>query len=227
MKAAWLLVFFVATSAWAADPLRKSLSARDWTAGSAACEQLLENEGRRPDGWKLDASHFAERASLCAAIASGAGAKEDAAWWWSTALAMDSKRALALLPEFQGSNLLMGLPPPRTPVKSAGQKLQDGQVILSNGEIVAGEAVKIVSRSELPQGRQIPPTRHSEVVVEVLVDSEGRPTQPLLVSAKALPLQAFQAFGMLRQWRFNPARVNGQAVPSVLRVTVSMMAARG
>ncbi len=61
----------------------------------------------------------------------------------------------------------------------------------------------------------------TEVVVEVLIDTEGRPTQPVLASAKALPIHAFVTFDALRDWRFTPARVNGEAVVSVYRLTVN------
>jgi hypothetical protein len=221
-----LLATCMATSARASDPLRDSLSASDWKAGSAACEQLAENETRRPDRRQLAAAQYAERAALCAAIASGAGEEADAAWWWFTAVAMDAKHALGLLPELRGRKLLLELPPPRTLVPGANRKFEKAEVLLPSGEVVAGEPAKVSFHPETPKHmfRAVPGVASTEVAVEVLVDAEGRPAQPLLVSAKALPLHALQAFDFIRHWRFTPARVKGQAVASVQRLAITTSA---
>jgi hypothetical protein len=89
--------------------------------------------------------------------------------------------------------------------------------------LVKGESAKTAKRPEWPKYmfNPISAVVATEVVVEVLVDTDGRPTQPVLASAKALPIHAFLTFDFLRHWRFTPARVNGEPVVSVYRLTVS------
>jgi hypothetical protein len=218
-----LLLAAFATAAHAADPLRRAVAARDWTAGSAACERLVADESRRPDRRQLSAAQYAEKAAHCAAIASGAGDQRAAAWWWFTAVALDTESALALLPQFHASSLLLELPPPRDAVSSA-EKLSADQVLLLSGEIVAGEQPTATVRPRAPKHmfRPVSGVASAEVSVEVLIDTEGYPTQPLLVSAQALPLHALMVFDFVRQWRFTPARVKGEPVASAYRVTVGM-----
>jgi hypothetical protein len=89
--------------------------------------------------------------------------------------------------------------------------------------LVKGESAKTAKRPEWPKYmfNPISAVVATEVVVEVLVDTDGRPTQPVLASAKALPIHAFLTFDFLRHWRFTPARVNGEPVISVYHLTVS------
>lgn len=218
-----LLLAMFGAAARADDPLGRALAARDWESGSKKCESLAADETRRPDRRQLSAALYAEKAAQCAAIASGAGDPADATWWWFTAMAMDAKRSLELLPSLRQSGLLLELPPPRSLVGLATQQLQTGQVLLPNGDLVEGESVKPTVRPDWPQHffRPVSAVIATEVVVEVLVGTDGRPTQPLLASAKALPIHAFLVFDALRHWRFAPARVNGEAVTSVYRLTVS------
>ena len=213
----------VATSVQASDPLQQARQARDWASGTAACEQLASIEARRPDRRQLAAAQYAEKAANCAAIASGAGDQRSAVWWWFTAVSMDARHAVSLLPQFRSAGLLTEIPPPRTALLTAAKKLEKGEVLLPNGEIVAGESIEVTTRPDPPKHmfRPISAVARTEVIVEILVDGEGYPTQPVLVSAKALPLHALLAFDYLRQWRFTPARVNGEPVTSAYRVTVS------
>ena len=219
--AAWLLLVLAAASVEASDPLQEAVAARDWRSGLAACERLAATEARRPDRRQLSAPAYAQKAAHCAAIASGAGDQELATWWWFTAVAMDAKAALGLLPRFRASELLLHLPPPRT--LAGATRLERGEVQLPTGDIVAGESIAVSVRPDPPRHlfRPVTAVASTEVTVEFLVDTAGRPTQPLLVSAEALPLHAFLAFDYLRTWRFKPASINGEPVTSVFRLTIS------
>lgn len=218
-----LLLALFAAAAHASDPLGRALETRDWASGTTKCESLAADEARRPDRPQLSAAQYAEKAAQCAAIASGAGDQADATWWWFTAVAMDTQRALELLPSLRERGLLLELPPPRSLVGSAAGKSEAGEVLLPNGDLVKGELAKPAKRPEWPKHMFRPVTAvvATEVVVEVLIDTDGRPTQPVLASAKALPIHAFVTFDALRDWRFTPARVNGEAVVSVYSLTVN------
>ena len=59
-----------------------------------------------------------------------------------------------------------------------------------------------------------------DLVVEIVVDPSGQPTLPRIVHALPSPALSFVALEALRQWRFQPATNNGQAVPAVFDLTV-------
>lgn len=91
--------------------LRGIIASHEWKQGVADCNFLPDQESGRDRG-KSPGSHFAELAALCAAVESGAGDDQAADWWWFTAMAMDSKTALGLLPELRSNGLLTRLSPP-------------------------------------------------------------------------------------------------------------------
>jgi hypothetical protein len=215
-----IIIASFGASAAASDALHRSIEAGDWATGLAICEQLAATEARRPDRRQLSARAYAEKAAHCAAIASGAGDQALATWWWFTAVALDTRSALGLLPDFREKQLLLDLPPPRA--ASANHKLENGQVQLPTGEVVVGQSSTVALRPEPPKHmfRPISAIAATDITVELLIDTAGRPTQPLLVSAKALPLHALLVFDYLRGWRFTPARIEGQPVTSVYRLTV-------
>lgn len=63
-----------------------------------------------------------------------------------------------------------------------------------------------------------------EVLLEALIDTEGNVTN--LVVVHSVPLLDPAAMEAVRQWRYEPTRLNGVAVPIVLSVTVSFRLAR-
>jgi hypothetical protein len=56
----------------------------------------------------------------------------------------------------------------------------------------------------------------------VIIARDGVPRQPLLVQAQAHPAQVFYAYRYLSDWRFEPARVNGEPVDCAYTLTVTI-----
>lgn len=224
------LLFGLAAQANAASTpvtLRGMITSHDWSQGVALCNSLPEDESNRyerPRPTLRPASEYAEMAALCAAIESGAGDDPAADWWWFTATAMDLKTALDLLPELRSSGLLTQLSPPRKPVTSLALRPKNRPpVILPTGEEVEGEKANVVAPPRPPKwfSRAVHGSGHVEIVVELVVGSDGIARQPILISISTPPLRAFLAFAWLRQWRFSPAKVAGQPTASIFQLRIN------
>ena len=224
------LLFGLAAQANAASipvRLRSMIASRDWSQGVALCTSLPDDESNRyerPHPTFRPASEYAEMAALCAAIESGAGDDLAADWWWFTATAMDLKTALDLLPELRSSGLLTQLSSPRKPVTSLALKPKGRPpVTLPTGEEVEGEKAKVIEQPRPPKWffRAVHGLGHVEIVVELVIGSDGIARQPILISTSTPPLQAFLAFAWLRQWRFSPAEVAGQPTASIFQLRVN------
>jgi TonB family protein len=59
-----------------------------------------------------------------------------------------------------------------------------------------------------------------DLVVQIVIDRNGQPTLPRIVRALPAPTLSFVALEALRHWQFEPARRNGEAVPTVFDLTV-------
>ena len=57
------------------------------------------------------------------------------------------------------------------------------------------------------------------VILDVIIDEHGSVTSTRVLKSVALLDQA--AIDAVRQWRFTPARLNGEAIPIVMTVTVT------
>ncbi len=224
LKKLTLLLLFglaaqAANAASTTAELRRVLASHDWRQGEAVCASLPEGEARQANRGLLPASHYSQLAALCAAVESGAGDDPAAEWWWFTATALDAKTALELLPEFRSSGLLTRLSSPRKLAWSVAAKAATPQVILPTGEAVDGERVKVVEQPRAPHWMFHPV--ETQVVIELLIEADGIPRQPLLVSAHSLPLHVFLAFTYLRQWHFSPAMVGGKPTPSAYQLSIN------
>jgi hypothetical protein len=219
---AFSLLFGLAVQASASTNLAKlrgNIASHEWRQGVADCDSLPDQESGRSDRGKSLPSHYAELAALCA-VESGAGDDQAADWWWFTAMAMDSKTALGLLPELRSQGLLTRLSPPRNPVEVVVKKGENPQVLLPTGEEVEGERVKGLAPSQAPRWFGA----IHKIIIELIVDSDGIARQPLLISKAVLrvdPRSIFLTFAFLRQWHFSPAKVAGQPTAAVYVLVVN------
>lgn len=216
---------------FAANPserLARAIQSKDWQQGLLICDGLPQSESRRADRLQSVqpvASHFAKLSALCAAVASGAGDRWRSNWWWFAAAAMDVKTTQNLLPELQSQGLLLDLLPVRSPAhRNPTDHFSETQVLLVNGEVVTGTQARPLNPPKIPLylHSRVPGVARAQVVVEVVVDEDGLPWQPVLVSAQALPVHAFLVFVFAGNWRFSPAVVNGAPVASAYLLTVTM-----
>jgi protein TonB len=57
------------------------------------------------------------------------------------------------------------------------------------------------------------------VILEAVIDAQGRVTSAKVL--RSIPLLDQAALDAVRQWRFTAARLNGEAVPVVMTITVN------
>ena len=198
--------------------LASSIQAADWHEGAGTCAQLAVTESRLHGRGDLPASRYAILAVRCAAIAASAGDLATSEWWWYSSLAMDSQAAAA-----EAANLaaVAAFHPaaPRPPTPPAAQ-LDGTHVTLPDGSVVIGTAPRRLGPKKPPHYmfEPVPGVAGYEVDVETIVGADGVLHKPLLVSAHALPVQAFLTFASLREWRYEPSRVDQQPVDTRLVV---------
>ena len=58
------------------------------------------------------------------------------------------------------------------------------------------------------------------VVVSAIIDSRGMPSRPQILTAVD-PMLGYAAAAALREWRFEPARLDGEPVAVEYRLTVN------
>jgi len=225
------LLTLVSSAAFGSDEkLREWIDSGSWSQGVEYCNQgLFDDLSRRPDPRGISAAELSRAATYCAALASGKGDEFSAGWWWYTAISLDLKTAEGLLPEMRKTGLLQTLPAPRSRIASDAGELKTGdKVQLVSGEIVSGTPLRLVAhpKSAISMARLMKGVVHSDVTVELVVSRNGLPQQPLLVKAQALPVHVLYAYHLLSAWRFEPAKVNGEPVESLYRLTVNSQALR-
>lgn len=210
------------------EKLREWIDASSWTQGIDYCDRgLFEDLSRRPDPRSISAAELSRMATYCAAFASGKGDEFSAGWWWYTAISLDLKTAESLLPELRKTGLLQTLPAPRVASGSGDLEMRD-KVQLVSGEIVPGTPLRLVAHPKpaVSMARLMRGVVHSDVTVELVVSRSGLPQQPLLVKAQALPVHVLYAYQFLKNWRFEPAKVDSEPVESLYRLTINSQALR-
>lgn len=108
--------------------------------------------------------------------------------------------------------------PPTGPVSSAADGTGTGNEPIS----LSGDAVRILHEVD-PVYPPLAKAAHlqGQVVIRMTIDEQGLPSDVQAVSGvEALQAPALRA---ARQWRFEPARQNGQAVPATFLLTLNFV----
>jgi periplasmic protein TonB len=108
-----------------------------------------------------------------------------------------------------GSGQAPAPPPPPAPVAHKGP-------YRVGGKVQAPQLIRQVQPIYPPLARQA--RIHGEVVIESVIDEQGRVTQMKVVSGSPLLVQA--AMQALEQWRYQPTLLNGQPIAVDMLVTV-------
>jgi len=212
-----------------------------WRKGLREIDQKLrdrrweaaEKQSRRLADQIIEGSGVGESAAYTLAVASafqaiaeaGQGRETEADWHWST--------ALNLFPDIAKTDLSPYGPP------AAG--LKERQPELSDPHQQAAEGAQLVDHPTPPPGavqspkiiRQVPPSFPEGlrlmrvtgiVVVESIIGEDGAPYHPRVLKAEGGPAMQYEALEALRQWRFEPAKLEGKPVKVyyVLTITFSL-----
>jgi len=138
-----------------------------------------------------------------------AGLKQnyDARWYWQTALTLYPKLAKSDLSSFGEAGKFLKANMKRTSIPS-----------LQGQEVSAPKAINKIKP-------HYPAAAHhygvsGTLVVEVVINTEGRVESPKVVKALAAPTLSFVALETLRQTKFEPAKMGGKAVPVIMELSV-------
>jgi TonB family protein len=181
------------------EEIARLLQAGNWEAAVVAARAAIagEIEGRQ--------NPFATQVAQLAVAEAGQGRDEDALWHWQVALAMG----------WRGDISMYGAPGQRlerSPRRRAGEA-PAGLVVRRQGD---GAGPLLPARKlggnevTLPGGyRRFP----RGIVVELIVDAEGRVRQPVVLASTFSAL-TYAVLDTLRDWRFSPAQSAGEPVAS-------------
>jgi TonB family protein len=140
----------------------------------------------------------------------GAGNADDALWYWHT--------AINLYPGIAQTDL--------SAFGSAGQFLKDHPLPSVDGVARFGDShvtpPKLLKRvaPEFPAGARAFGVS-GVLIVEVVIDKSGHITSPRIRRALPAPTLSYAALEAVKRWRFEPATVNGEAVPVLFNLTVN------
>ncbi|MEM7479878.1 MAG: energy transducer TonB [Acidobacteriota bacterium] len=174
-----------------------------------ALERLTQRVSDDPEG----AAQIARLLALQAVAEAGIDDLDSARWSWALALHLD--------PEVQDLNLLR-FGPTGTLVASWEERplAVDGEITDERfAERPGGPATlfSVDGDSILPDRKSGKDPRYGRgssprpVILQIHLDRRGRPTLPRVVEAPS-PLRAYLATEAVRDWRFQPARINGNEV---------------
>jgi len=223
---ALLALLFSASVASAADPVSES-----WQKKTRANIQRLER-GEHAAALKVangvvrdmfyrlgpgttETQSFSIALTHKALALAGLGRKDEALWNWHIAL-----------------NLYPGLA--KTDLSKFGEA---GKLLLANTELRKRDDVQRIVEGQTPANvtapvlkKRVTPTYPEAAwqfgvsgitVVEVLVDRDGNIRSPLVLKALPAPTITYATLEALRQWKFEPGRLDGQPVDMVFNLTVN------
>ena len=141
----------------------------------------------------------------------GLGNVDDALWYWQT--------AKALYPNIAESDL--------SAFGEAGAFLKTHRApaleVLANPELLSGEILPPRPKKrfppKFPNGARVFRVE-GELVVEVIIGSDGVPRWPRVLQPLPAPTLSYVALEAVRQWRFEPATLNGKPIDVYYNLTV-------
>lgn len=156
---------------------------------------------------------FAVAVAFRALAEAGLGHTDDADWYWCV--------ATGLFPQFEktdlsvygeSGNLLMRITAEKSAAYTNLRYVPDG-----SREVQPPRVMKKV-QPEYPQGA-IDSGVAAPIVIEAIVDTDGFAHHPRVVSSEFAPSLVYATLEAARKWRFSPARVNGDPVPVLFKLT--------
>lgn len=182
--------------------LEARLAAGKWDARRA--EKLVAEMVEDYAGLEADPVALARAVALLAIAEAGGGRREEAAWHWYAAAALDPLAIrFDLAPYGDAGRFLAELQPRRYGELPGRYATQSGAALRPALPVETPDRLRF-DASRVRRGR-VPPPVH----VEVVVDVDGRPHEPALATPSRFPGFAFAALEAVSGWRFAPARTGG------------------
>lgn len=230
MRALTGVLAFVVAFAVSADPA----TTRRWTADLQKSVELLKAD-QHAQALKLNnrlVKEMVEKlgpgdaATAAFALAlthkslahAGLGQRTDALWHWHTAIGLYPKLASNDLSMFgQAGALLMAHREPGDPSVTTRDTPKAGEG-LPIGDVTPPSIIKRVEPRFPAAARYF--GVEGKLVVEVVIDPDGTIRAPRIIQPLA-PTLSYTALSAIRQWRFNPGKLNGKPVPVIFNLTVN------
>jgi TonB family protein len=188
----------------------KNLRAQRWAeAGKQArrvADEMVDNVGTGSEA----AHSLAVAAAVLAIAEAGLGHQEDAEWIWDSALNLDSGVAQTDVSAYGPAAAELRKRSLRPAEKTSGD----------HGDV---EPPRIIHKTqpEYPEALRLLGVT-GNVVVSSIIGTDGRPRQPLILDAhEGGPALKYAALDSLRQWRFEPARLDGKPKAVYYELTIN------
>ena len=222
-----ILTLALAAAAHARDDRRDLLET--WQERMADTESALKNAdyGRAMRLANRTVSEMAERLGIGdrstqlfstaltqkALAHAGLGERDHAAWYWHIATCLDPKLAETSLDPYGDAATVLQECGERKGISSAASVAD----FVSRGI----EPPKLVKqrKPDYPHGAQYFGVK-GDLVVEVIVASDGSVREPRIVTPLPAPTLSYAALEAVKRWRFEPARMAGQPIDVVYNLTV-------
>lgn len=187
----------------------------DYKAALKIDERLIKDMEEMLGPGDAGAQVFGTVVTHKALAEAGLGKYDDALWYWHTALALFPRLVEADLSTFgEAGKYLKEHPPGAVRERSPGQSMP-----MPAKGITAPKIIKKVE-PVYPEGANTFDVG-GLLIVAVIIDKEGRVTTPHVLRALPAPTLSYAALEAVHQWRFEPGRIDGEAVPVVFNLTVN------
>ena len=143
----------------------------------------------------------------------GLGNHDEALWYWHTALSLFPRLEEADLSMFGQAGKLLREHPPGAPADRPEARPASG------GDVTPPKLLKKVEPL-YPRGAQEFDVG-GILIVEVVIDKQGRVTAPRVRRALPAPTLSYAALEAVKQWRFEPGRLSGEPIDVLFHLTVS------
>jgi len=200
----------------------QKLRAHQWEAAEKQSRRLADQVIEEA-GLGDSAAYTLSVVSAFRAIAeAGQGREEDADWHWVT--------ALSIFPDI-GKTDLSPYGPPAAGLKQRQPQLSDLHPQPSGGaqlvepsatppkDVQAPRVIRQVSPS-FPKGLRLMGVG-GKVVAEIIIGEDGVPHHARLLEAEGGPAMKYESLEALRQWRFEPAKLEGKPVKVYYVLTIN------
>ncbi|HEX9945878.1 MAG TPA: energy transducer TonB [Thermoanaerobaculia bacterium] len=211
---------------WRAElrEIDQKLHAKEWGAAEKQAWKLavkIADEGGTGDEFSYN---LAAATALRAIAEAGLGRKDDAAWHWDT--------ALNLFPDIGKTDV--------SPYGPAAEELRFRTLRDPEAEEAVRNRLEALRAVWGAEGKEVVPPRilkqprphfpkalaalgtNGILVVEVIIGEDGRVRAPLVLDLQGGgPAMKYVALDSLREWRFEPAKLDGKAVKVYYVLTVN------
>jgi TonB family protein len=189
----------------------EQLRERNWAKARPLLQELVDGELRKNRWWSGDLAWSLARLAVAEA---GAGSAEEARAHWQIAQNLNGPIPAGELAPYGPPGEQLGKLPRRAagqaPAELAVRKRQDTPG-LKPPRRLPGKALDL--------GRLVPGSPPLWMRLELIVDATGRVQEPVVLASNS-PMLSYEVLSAARDWRYEPAQLDGQPVATFVEVEV-------